>query len=616
MSFGVTSQGFIAKRTSDVQSEVESDLRAAFGDGIDLDARRPFGQYVGILSERLGSIWEILEQVYNSQYPDSSEGSNLDNVVSITGTIRKDPTKSKLTATLFGDIGTIIPKDSIASVFGNSDARFVLDADVTILAGVDNIQQITFSTIPEDGTITIAFGSEVTTALAFNASATDIQTALENLANIGTGNVLVTGNFSSGTIAIEFQGALAESPQSLLSISANSFTSHEQSTITTIADTAGSLDRTSFIIYDKNGSVGVWIDVDNSGSSPPAAALAANRQLEITGIASGDSDSNVATAIAAILDADPEYSAVAVGNVVTVDDASQGARVDIADSDTGFTVAVVIQGYSAAGLPVTIAETQAGALPQADGTWTSDTEGPVIANAGTLTIIETPVTGWDSVTNALDAILGTDVEADSDLKIRRLQELAVAGRSTTEAIRSKLLGISGVTAAVVFENDTFIVDVDNRPPKSVDIVVQGGVDQDIGDKIFDVVAAGIERIGDISVNVIDSQGFTQVQKFSRPTQINIYVEIDLTVDVNIFPTDGATQAETAIIAHGDSLGIGTDVIVHGSDSLECSLGGIPGINDIVIRIGKTASPTTDANVSIGAREVPDFDTSRITVTTL
>ena len=44
--------------------------------------------------------------------------------------------------------------------------------------------------------------------------------------------------------------------------------------------------------------------------------------------------------------------------------------------------------------------------------------GPIGALSGTLTVIETPITGWDSVTNATDATLGANLETDPELRAR------------------------------------------------------------------------------------------------------------------------------------------------------------------------------------------------------
>jgi hypothetical protein len=121
--------------------------------------------------------------------------------------------------------------------------------------------------------------------------------------------------------------------------------------------------------------------------------------------------------------------------------------------------------------------------------------------------------------------------------------------------------------------------------------------------------AGIETDGAISVNVIDSQGETRVVKFSRPTAVPIYVSIDLDVDIT-FPDNGAALAQAAIIAWGNSLGIGQDVIVF--PRLVAQLNSIPGILDMVIRIDDApvsttpGAPAVDGNVIIAIDSVATF----------
>jgi uncharacterized phage protein gp47/JayE len=244
---------------------------------------------------------------------------------------------------------------------------------------------------------------------------------------------------------------------------------------------------------------------------------------------------------------------------------------------------------------------------------TAEDTGPTQAPANSLTVIETPVAGLASTKNIEDAEVGRDLETDADLKNRRLDELANPGAATTNAIRSKLLALENVIAVVVFQNNTSVVDLEGRPPHSVDIVVQEGDDQEIADKIFDVVAAGIETIGDEIETVVDSQGFSHTVKFSRPTELDIWLEVDLTTDPSKFPVDGAAQAEQAFLDRGNSLEIGEDVIIFGTNGLSCAPEEIPGITDMVIRIGLAAAPTLDNNIVVDPREIARFDTSRITI---
>lgn len=69
----------------------------------------------------------------------------------------------------------------------------------------NEIQTVTVSAT--GGTYTLKFRGYTTGNIAYNASAATIQTALEGLTSIGSGNVAVSG---SGPYTIEFQGALAE----------------------------------------------------------------------------------------------------------------------------------------------------------------------------------------------------------------------------------------------------------------------------------------------------------------------------------------------------------------------------------------------------------------------
>lgn len=243
--------------------------------------------------------------------------------------------------------------------------------------------------------------------------------------------------------------------------------------------------------------------------------------------------------------------------------------------------------------------------------------GPTVANARSLTEILTPVGGWDATLNLEDAVVGQSVEADATFRQRREEEIARSGSATPNAILADMLAINDVTAAVVFFNKLDIYDSDGRPPHSVDIVVQNGDEDDIAQAIFDTVGGGITFVGAITKTVIDDQGFPQSIKFSRPTEAEIYVEMDITIDSQLFPVDGQSQLRDAVLAYGAMLGVGDDIIVHGSTpSLENALGVVPGIVDIVLRVGLAPSPTQDANIELAPREIAEFDSSRIAVTLL
>ncbi|MHA2202609.1 MAG: hypothetical protein ACW991_02860, partial [Candidatus Hodarchaeales archaeon] len=112
----------------------------------------------------------------------------------------------------------------------------------------------------------------------------------------------------------------------------------EVTPITCVADVSDSLDGTFFKTYDSAGSVGWWFDVDDSGTTAPAGALACDRQVEITTIVTDDADTVVAGKVATAMDADSQYSAAAVGALVTATDAVEGDRTDATAETSGFTI--------------------------------------------------------------------------------------------------------------------------------------------------------------------------------------------------------------------------------------------------------------------------------------
>lgn len=118
----------------------------------------------------------------------------------------------------------------------------------------------------------------------------------------------------------------------------------EITNILAVADVAGSLDAKVFLLQDENGSVAFWIDIDDSGTAEPAAALAADRSVEITTIATGDAISVVASKLATAVGADAEFSTVLDANDVQITDDKNGPRTAASDVDTGFTLTRIQKG--------------------------------------------------------------------------------------------------------------------------------------------------------------------------------------------------------------------------------------------------------------------------------
>lgn len=245
--------------------------------------------------------------------------------------------------------------------------------------------------------------------------------------------------------------------------------------------------------------------------------------------------------------------------------------------------------------------------------------GPVEATAfdihGTDSIVNS-VTGWQGVLNPSNAQLGNDIMSDADLRILREQELATGGSSTVDALRAELLEVPDVVSVTVFQNNTDAV-VDGMSPHSVEALVRGPLsptsefDQSIWDALLAGGAAGIATNGSIVGVSEDDSGIDHTMRFNRPTNVNIYVDIELTKDPEVYPTDGDDLVKEAIVAYGDLQPTGKNVVSSGL--IGAIFAAVPGVLDITVcHIGLAANPTLSTTIPIALRELAVFSVARCT----
>lgn len=188
--------------------------------------------------------------------------------------------------------------------------------------------------------------------------------------------------------------------------------------------------------------------------------------------------------------------------------------------------------------------------------------GEVVALSGTLTVIAEPVTGWNSVTNASDAEVGSPLETDAELRLRREEELRLAGSTHVDAIKADVLEVDGVISAVVFENVSDVV-VDGMKPHSIRVVIwagdpPGATDADVAQAIYDSKAAGIDTNGARSADIEDTMGYDHTIYYDRATEKAF--EVRMTAVTDDPPTDWQDQIKAALLAYAAGLTIGDDVI--------------------------------------------------------
>lgn len=270
------------------------------------------------------------------------------------------------------------------------------------------------------------------------------------------------------------------------------------------------------------------------------------------------------------------------------------------------------------------------------------TAGPETADTGEISEIATPVSGWTNVINLMPASPGRNDETDDELRIRR-NAATSQGYATEEAIKQAILNnVEGVISCFVKSNRTLGVpytvtefdahllsmglaigttvyapapDDEGRPGKSFEVVVQGGENQDIANTIWGTFAAGIETYGLISVSVVDSEGVSQIIKFSKPSNKYLWIRLEYVVyNEETFPDDGEVQIADSIIAWAPGeYSLGKDII---PERILTPVYTVPGIGKVIVKVAITNSPTdlptyTTDTISVGARDVALADNSRI-----
>jgi uncharacterized phage protein gp47/JayE len=265
-SFGVTPDGFSQKELEDIKGEIEDDLRAAFGPQANLLATSIFGQIVGVMSDKLAELWEVLGAIYRSQYPDSASDEALDQVASITGVARQPAVESQVTLDQINLDGSVtLPIGRVVSV-GENGNRF------TTVAAVTNPNAF-------PATVSVDAESEETGPVAGFAGTID--TIVTPVAGWSAQAALTSGNpetynFTGGgqTLFVKVDDGAAQTVTFLVG-------DFGTPSLATAAEVAARItaDLTGAAAIDAGGSVRIESDLDGSGSSIEVTGGTANAEL-------------------------------------------------------------------------------------------------------------------------------------------------------------------------------------------------------------------------------------------------------------------------------------------------------------------------------------------------
>lgn len=251
--------------------------------------------------------------------------------------------------------------------------------------------------------------------------------------------------------------------------------------------------------------------------------------------------------------------------------------------------------------------------------------GPIACPAGTLVKVYQSVSGWDSITNPTDGLIGSVVESRADFEIRRKNSVALNAHGTPASIYAAVFNITDVVDVYVIDNPSGdIVEVGNTSyplaPHSIYVAAVGGLDADIAQAIWSKKDVGCDYNGNTAEIIVDNSGYNYPPpsyevKFQRPAPLPVKFAVRVVNDSHL-PSDIVALTKAAIISRFNGLD-GTQRERIGSLILSSRYYGAvasvsPNVSVLDILIGESTPTVTQ--VAVGIDERPTISADDITVT--
>lgn len=233
--------------------------------------------------------------------------------------------------------------------------------------------------------------------------------------------------------------------------------------------------------------------------------------------------------------------------------------------------------------------------------------GPIGAGAGAISTILSPVSGWASVTNPADAVIGEDEESNASLRRRVAQAPYRAGRGGVLQLRETIRDLDFVTTAHVLDNDTHedvtIGTVDLTPNSMAAIVwpdtLTSAEEAELAGVLFETKGGGIRLLGDEEATItLEEVEFTV--RWSYATATPVVVEFFVKLEPGYDRADVEAGLQEMTVDYFSDLTPGQDVLTL--DLLCAANQNVAGIRSLSIELnGSSAdlviSPTFIAQLS-------------------
>lgn len=258
-------------------------------------------------------------------------------------------------------------------------------------------------------------------------------------------------------------------------------------------------------------------------------------------------------------------------------------------------------------------------------TFSAQVTGPIPCPAGTLNQIYQAIPGWDTVNNASDGVIGSNVEGRADFEYRREQSVALNAHGSLQSIYGAVFNVDGVLDVYAAENVTSVTQETGATdyelaPHSLYVAAVGGDSEEIAKAIWSKKDVGCDYNGNTEVVITDESGYdypypTYSVKFERPAALPIFFEVEIANNAAL-PADIEDLTKAAIIAAFTGADGGTRARIGSAIFASRFYAPVsiisPAVSILSILIG--TSVANENSVLVGIDQVPTIDASNITVT--
>lgn len=240
---------------------------------------------------------------------------------------------------------------------------------------------------------------------------------------------------------------------------------------------------------------------------------------------------------------------------------------------------------------------------------TANTNGFFELLAGGITTLSPTFTGFVSATNIAPFDPGSEVESDTEYRVRAQQIIKGTTIGTREGLIAALLNTSGVDAVTIYDNATLSDTAEAKALTFNTIVSGSAADATVAQTIFDNKPVNALTDGTTTVAITASDGLAENISFTKAVEVPVSVRVSYST-ANGIPLSSSEQntSRESIQTLFSSLNIGDDVINSQLVSSFLRSVDFSRVTDATVEIKPEADPDTSYSTATFAVAFNEFAT--------